>query len=340
MTGSAGNVTFDKNEFDGANIPVTVQAGQTISIANVGTIEFKHNYFHNSVDMGGGPQVNIFKYNLWRDIGVNTGHADTIQWYNSKISAGSDIGFNLVYQSVNQPGPGNGLLVPLSEGPTATMTGMMINNNTDISLAACSTCNWGLGFYADLGGVADHVAIHNNYVDPTGINLFSASPWFGTGSYGNKLAHPMVMFGLTNMVTGASIPVPSASHKTSQGYYVYPDGSGYSPSRSDFYTIQASPSTGTISAGGTITFTLNMDEPWTVTGTPTFSLNSGGTATFSAGSGTDTLTFTYTVGAGDIATNLAITAVNLNGATIQDAAGNSAKLTGAVTIFTGLSVGP
>ena len=291
------------------------------------------------IDLTGGPQVNVFQYNMWRDIGVNTAHEDTIQWYNSKISAGSDIGFNTVYQSVNQPGPGNGLLVALSEGPTATMTGMMINNNTLISLAACSTCNWGIGFYADLGGVADHVAIHNNYIDPTGINLYTASPWLPTASGGANLAHPMAMFGLTNMVTGASIPVPSASHKTSQGYYVYPDASGYSPALSDIYTIQASPSSGTVSAGGTITFTLNMDEPWTVAGTPTFSLNSGGTATYSGGSGTKTLTFTYTVGAGDIATNLAITAVNLNGATIKDSVGNSANLTGAVTTFTALNVG-
>ncbi len=341
VTGS-GNVTFLNNEFDGASIPVTAQAGQTINIANVGTITFKYNYFHNSggdmIDLTGGPQVNVLQYNMWRDIGVNTAHADTIQWYNSKISAGSDIGFNTVYQSVNQPGPGNGLLVALSEGPTATMTGMMINNNTLISLAACSTCNWGMGFYADLGGIADHVAIHNNYIDPTGINLYTASPWLPTASGGTNLAHPMAMFGLTNMVTGASIPVPSASHKTSQGYYVYPDASGYSPALSDIYTTQASPSSGTVSAGGTITFTLNMDEPWTVTGTPTFSLNSGGTASYSGGSGTNTLTFTYTVRVGDSATNLTITAVNLNGATIKDAVGNSANLTGAVTTFNGLNV--
>ena len=342
VTGSANNVTFLYNEFDGASIPVTAQAGQTINIANVGTITFKYNYLHNSggdmIDMGGGPQVNVFQYNMWKDIGVNTAHADTLQWYNSKISAGSDIGFNIVYQSVNQPGPGNGLLVPLSEGPTATMTGMMVNNNTLISLAACSTCNWGMGFYADLGGVADHVAIYNNYIDPTGINLYTASPWLPTGYYGTSLAHPMAMFGLTNMVTGASIPVPSASHRTSQGYYVYPDASGYSPALSDIYTIQASPSSGTVSAGGTITFTLNMDEPWTVTGTPTFSLSSGGAATYSGGSGTNTLTFKYTVRVGDSATNLAITAVNLNGATIKDAVGNSSNLAGAVMTFKGLNV--
>ena len=74
-----------------------------------------------------GPEVDIIQYNVFRDIGVNTAHADTIQWYNTQIAAGSDIGFNTVYQNVDQPGPGNGALVPLSEGPNATMSGLTVN---------------------------------------------------------------------------------------------------------------------------------------------------------------------------------------------------------------------
>jgi large repetitive protein len=37
----------------------------------------------------------------------------------------------------------------------------------------------------------------------------------------------------------------------------------------------------------------------TVTGTPTLTLNDGGTATYTGGSGTTALTFSYTVGSGD-----------------------------------------
>ena len=42
------------------------------------------------------------------------------------------------------------------------------------------------------------------------------------------------------------------------------------------------------------------------------------------------LTFSYTVGAGQDTGDLAVTSFNLNGATLQDAAGNSANLSGAV----------
>ena len=83
-----------------------------------------------------------------------------------------------------------------------------------------------------------------------------------------------------------------------------------------------------------------MSEAVTVTGTPTLTLNDGGTATYTGGSGTNALTFSYTVGATDsTVANLAITQVNLPaGATVADAAGNAADLSGALTTFSGLGV--
>ena len=64
----------------------------------------------------------------------------------------------------------------------------------------------------------------------------------------------------------------------------------------------------------------------TTGGTPTLTLNDGGTATYVSGSGTNALTFSYTVGAGQNTSALAATAVNLNGGTIKDGAGNAANL--------------
>ncbi len=61
----------------------------------------------------------------------------------------------------------------------------------------------------------------------------------------------------------------------------------------------ASPSSGDLDAGKTVTLTLNLTEAVTVAGgTPTLTLNDGGTATYSGGSGSSALTFSYTVGAG------------------------------------------
>ena len=60
-------------------------------------------------------------------------------------------------------------------------------------------------------------------------------------------------------------------------------------------------------------------------GTPTLTLNDGGTATYTGGSGTNALTFSYTVGAGQTRRPHA-TAVNLDSATVTDGAGNAANL--------------
>ena len=92
-------------------------------------------------------------------------------------------------------------------------------------------------------------------------------------------------------------------------------------------TITESPNTGTIGTGSSVTLTLALNETVTVAGgTPTLTLNDGGTASYLSGSGTGSLVFSTTVAAGQSATALAATAVNLNGATIDDVAGNAANL--------------
>src|SRR5262249_21209950 len=114
--------------------------------------------------------------------------------------------------------------------------------------------------------------------------------------------------------------------------YVGFSGSGYAylsatSSGPNVTSIVDSPSSGTLNAGKTVTLTLNLSSAVTVAGgTPTLTLNDGGVATYTGGSGTNALTFSYTVAAGQNAASLAATAVNLNGATIQDSGGNAASL--------------
>ena len=94
-------------------------------------------------------------------------------------------------------------------------------------------------------------------------------------------------------------------------------------------SIAESPSSGDLDAGNVLTLTLTMSENVTVNtagGTPTLTLNDGGTATYTGGSNGNTLTFSYTVAAGQNTTDLAATVVNLNSATITDGSGNAANL--------------
>src|SRR5262249_33626795 len=88
---------------------------------------------------------------------------------------------------------------------------------------------------------------------------------------------------------------------------------------------------GELNEGHVSTLTVNMSEGVTVAGgVQAVAGISGGSVTGAGGCGSKALTFSYTVGAGEDTSDLAVTAFNLNGATVSDAAGNSANLAGAV----------
>jgi hypothetical protein len=94
---------------------------------------------------------------------------------------------------------------------------------------------------------------------------------------------------------------------------------------------------GTLKAGESVNLIVNFSEAVTVTGgTPSLTLNSGGTASYTSGSGTSALTFSYTVASGQTASDLTVTAVNLLGATVHDTATNNANTAGAATNPSGI----
>ena len=102
----------------------------------------------------------------------------------------------------------------------------------------------------------------------------------------------------------------------------------------------ANPATGDEGIDKTIQISLTFSEPVTVSNSapPALTLNDGGSAAYSSGSGTNTLIFAYTVGSSDTNTNaLSINAVT-NGSSITDAAGNTANTNGAIATFAGLQV--
>ncbi|MGH6798481.1 MAG: carbohydrate binding domain-containing protein, partial [Roseiarcus sp.] len=108
-------------------------------------------------------------------------------------------------------------------------------------------------------------------------------------------------------------------------------------------SLAASPTKGTEFPGDSVMITVKMSEAVTVAGSaPTLTLNDGGSAKYTGGSGTNALTFKYTVGSSDRDVSaLAISAVNLpSGVAIKDSAGNAANMAGAVTSFPGLAVDP
>ena len=97
---------------------------------------------------------------------------------------------------------------------------------------------------------------------------------------------------------------------------------------------------GTLVAGQTAVLTLATSEAVKVSGgAPALILSDGGTATYDAAHSTSqSLVFDYTVAAGQYASALAVTGINLYGATVTEIAGNAANLAGADVTFSHLVV--
>jgi hypothetical protein len=94
--------------------------------------------------------------------------------------------------------------------------------------------------------------------------------------------------------------------------------------------VSSTTANGTYGTGAVITTVVTFSKAVFVTGTPMLALNSGGTASYTAGSGTSSLTFTYTVGAGQNSAHLDATstaALTLNGGSIFDSSALAATLT-------------
>src|SRR5205823_5859833 len=98
-------------------------------------------------------------------------------------------------------------------------------------------------------------------------------------------------------------------------------------------SVTSTTANGSYNAGSVVAVKVNFAEPVTVTGTPRITLNTAPNAVvdYSSGSGTSSLTFNYTVQAGDTQASaldyLNTGALALNGGTIKDVALNNATLT-------------
>ena len=99
-------------------------------------------------------------------------------------------------------------------------------------------------------------------------------------------------------------------------------------------SVTSSTSTGTYGTGATVVFDVNFSEAVTVNttnGTPTLTLSDGKTASYTSGSGSSTLVFSYTVAGGDTTNGQALdlngaNALALNSGTIKNAGGVAATL--------------
>ena len=319
------NCSFDGNQMNIPSVqppPAGTGLGAAINYNGSGTFIAKYNYIHDmpadGIDLGNGTVTPTIQYNVFDGLGYTPGsHPDPIQFVGDVVN-NAMIAFNTIHQPQGVE-PNEGLAVQAQLGSTITNT--TIANNVIIATGPNMSVSLNIGLFQDSGNVLNGVIVSNNYVDPTGTFTDTGFGDLSSEVQGTNLT----IENNINLLTGKKTGPTAGTFATT-----------------DVVSIAPSPSSGTEGVGTSIVFTIKFGQAMTVTGTPSLALNDGGVATYAGGSGTNTLTFSYTVGAGDTKVSaLAITQVNLaNGAKIVNSLGDAAELSGALKTFTGLQVDP
>jgi len=175
---------------------------------------------------------------------------------------------------------------------------VVIPNYSSVVFTATTGSNGQSGTFGNTTGTTTISANASGIADP---GTFTANGKVGTYSVGVTAGSATTSFTLTN--TGTAAVITNVTSTTANGSYT---------------------------VGAMINVTVTFNKTVNVTGTPLLALNSGGTASFSSGSGSANLSFIYTVAAGQNSSRLDATstsALSLNGGTIQDTSGTAAVLT-------------
>jgi Dockerin type I domain len=194
----------------------------------------------------------------------------------------------------------------------------------------------GFTFNAVAGGSTGTVTLAT-FTDPAGAEVlgdYSASINWGNGTAAGTITGPVggvftVTGSRTYAAAGSFTVTVTISHDASTPTVVT-DTANVSDAASVVTNVTSSTADGTYGVNKVILIQVSFSSVETVTGTPQLALNSGGTANYTSGSGTNTLTFTYVVGAGQSSPDLDYTSANaltLNGGTITGPSSIAAVLT-------------
>ena len=136
--------------------------------------------------------------------------------------------------------------------------------------------------------------------------------------------------------TGYNVLITSAAFNQIEAWVAQDDAT--SPVDVAATAVSAAPGAGYVNSG-VVTLSVTVAQALTVSGSPSLSLNDGGTATYDAAKSSSTvLVFDYVIQPSQSTSALAVTGLNTNGATISTAAGQPATITGVAGSFPGLSI--
>ncbi len=195
-------------------------------------------------------------------------------------------------------------------GNAASLTGVGFTDNIPIGLTVASATS------SQCGGTVTVTA-------PVTIALSNATVATGTPCTFNVSVTGASLGGYTN-TTGNVTSTNGGTGNTATAPLTVASSTAVTVTN-----ITSTAANGSYTVGAAIPIQVAFSAAVTVIGTPTLTLNSGGTASYASGSGTATLTFNYTVGGGQTTSGAHLDASSANAlsGTIQDSSLNPATLT-------------
>ena len=256
--------------------------------------------------------------NKVNDIPSNTSQKSIIEFSDNRNSTISNFTYVGSYQGHSYYRSTTSANWTTSKDNAITLGGNLVVFNTEaemnyIKSAISSGYDFHIGAYQDTNAA--------NFQEPDG-------GWIWVNNNNNSYQYT---FNVSNALSDGTYYVTVAAADKA--------GNAYSGTDSITFTLDTTAPTiqsiyssanGNYNQGDTVTFYLVADEALTVdtsSGTPTISFDSSGTASYTTGSGTSSLTFTYIVDTGENSSDLNATSISLNSATIKDNAGNNLDLT-------------
>ncbi len=318
----------------GKTVTLTLNLSEVVSVAG-GTPTLTLNDGGTATYSGGsGTSALTFSYTVGAGQNTSALAATAVNLNSATVTDGAGNAANLSLTALTQSGPQIDTTTPTVSSVTTSGTGIT-SGSGDLNAGKTVTLTLNLSEAVTVAGGTPTLTLNDGgtatYSGGSGTSALTFSYTIGAGQNTSALTATAVNLNSATITDGAGNAANlSLSGLTQSG----PQIDTTAPTVSSVVTSGTGISSGTgdLDAGKTVTLTVNLSEAVTVAGgTPTLTLNDGGTASYVSGSGTSALTFSYTVGAGQNTSGLAVTTVNLNSATVTDGAGNAANLTGAVT---------
>ncbi|WAJ36957.1 Ig-like domain-containing protein [Pseudomonas sp. GOM7] len=241
------------------------------------------------------------------------------------LAGGGTLGGDVTVQNGGTLSPGN--------GGAGTLT---VNGN--LTLDAGSTLALDING-TSAGSGYDQIVVNGN-VDVSGATL-SVTHGYAAG---NGEIYEVILNDAADAIVGTFSGLSeggtfNAAGNGTQLTTSYAGGTGTNdltltaPTAPTVTNVSSSTANGTYKIGDTIVVTVQFSSTVNVTGTPTLTLETGTTdrvLNYLSGSGSDTLSFSYTIQAGDSSADLdyaSTSALSLNGGSIQDGTSQAALLT-------------